>query len=158
MLGVATEHQSTLANNMTEVRRSAIVPHSAEQMFELVNDIERYPEFLPWCTRATVHEREAESVRATLVLAKGPLHQQFSTRNTLIPGRSIEVYLVEGPFRHLYGRWRFDPIQGGGCQVTFRLDFEFKNKLIQHSFGRIFEHVANTLVKAFCERAREVFA
>lgn len=138
---------------MTSIKRTALVPYSPAQMFALVNDIERYPEFLPWCRQARVLSRDGERVQASLTVAKGPLHYQFSTANTLQPDTRIDMQLLEGPFRSLHGVWRFVPIPGGGCQVDLALEFEFHNRILHRTMGRLFEEIAGTLVDAFCRRA-----
>ncbi len=123
-------------------------------MYALVNDIEDYPSFLPWCSKATVHQSDPESLRATLVLKKGPLSHELTTVNSMQPDECIEMRLHEGPFRHLLGTWRFVPIGDSGCEVRLDMDFEFKNHWLEKTIGRVFEEIANTLVDAFCSRAR----
>lgn len=142
---------------MPSVSRNALVPYAAERMYALVNDIERYPEFLPGCTKATVHSRDEDEVRASISLRKGGIEKSFTTHNRLQPGKMIEVRLVEGPFRHLQGFWRFQPLSADACKVTLDLDFEFSGKMVGLAFGPVFHQVANTLVDSFCKRATQLY-
>jgi ribosome-associated toxin RatA of RatAB toxin-antitoxin module len=139
---------------MRKVRRSALVPYTAEEMFRLVDDVEAYPEFLPWCNDATVESRSGDIVVATLELHKGSVSKHFTTRNTRHEFEAIELALVDGPFRQLDGGWRFRDINGNGCEVSLELEFEFDSKLVDMMFGGFFESTLETLVDAFTQRAR----
>ena len=142
---------------VTTIHRSALVPHSPEQMFALVDDIERYPEFLPWCRSAREISRDEDEVVASLDLAKGSVHKTFTTRNRLQPGKMIEMRLVDGPFRHLEGFWRFDRLQGDACRISLDLEFEFSSKLVGLAIAPVFNPVANSLVDAFVQRANRLY-
>ncbi len=142
---------------MREVRRSALLPYSAEQMYVLVTDVERYPEFLPWCTAAVVLSDEGIAVTVRLGLARGLVRASFTTRNSLDPGRSVEMRLVEGPFRFLEGRWDFLPIATAGTRADLRVRFETSGLLGALALGKAFEDACNQLVDAFGRRAREVY-
>ncbi|MEW6354554.1 MAG: type II toxin-antitoxin system RatA family toxin [Pseudomonadota bacterium] len=142
---------------MTTISKSALVPYAAGDMYALVDDIESYPRFLPWCTAARVLSRDEDEVRAVLELTRGGLHKAFTTCNRLQKNKMIELRLVEGPFRHLEGFWRFTPLSDASCKVSLDLDFEFSNKLAGLVFGPVFNQVANTLVDAFCKRAADVY-
>jgi ribosome-associated toxin RatA of RatAB toxin-antitoxin module len=126
-------------------------------MFVLVDDVEAYPEFLPWCNDAEVRNRTDNIVDATLELHKGSLSNHFTTRNTRREFETIELELIGGPFRHLQGGWRFTEIGQEGCKVALELEFEFENKLIDMMFGAFFEDTCNSLVDAFTKRAHVVF-
>jgi len=126
-------------------------------MFVLVDDVEAYPEFLPWCNDTEVHNRTDDTVDATLELHKGSLSNHFTTRNTRREFESIELELIGGPFRQLQGGWQFTEIGEEGCKVTLELEFEFENKLIDMMFGAFFEDTCNSLVDAFTKRAQVVF-
>ncbi len=143
---------------MKVVERSAIVPFSAAQMFSLVNDVARYPEFLPWCIGAAVEDVAADERLASLKVARGVLKTHFTTRNRLMPEREILMDLVDGPFRNLAGRWRFESIGERGSRVSFRVEFEFKNPLTAAAFNAIFESLCGTIVDAFVKRARKIYA
>lgn len=142
---------------MPSIRRSALVPYSTRQMFELVNDIESYPAFLPWCRRARITSREPMRLTATIEIAKGPLARQFATRNTLVQDRRIDMQLLHGPFRSLHGSWSFSEDHSGLCHVAFGLDFEYSSTLIAATLGPLFEHAADRLVQSFCKRAEELY-
>lgn len=142
---------------MPVVNRSALVPHCAAEMYALVADIERYPEFLPWCSNATVHSLRGSEVEASLEIARGPVRKSFRTRNTLHPRRLIEMSLVAGPFERLDGEWRFVPFVRGGCRVSLRLEFAFSSRVMQTMLSPVFSEIADSLVDAFCRRARQQY-
>lgn len=135
-----------------------MVTQSAEQMFNLVNDVESYPEFMPWCSGARVLESNDEQVLASLELNKGGLTRWFTTRNTLDFPHRLDMDLVKGPFRHLDGGWRFRDIDDAGSEVLLDIEFEFDSFLIDLTFGHFFEQTCNTLVDAFVKRAAVVYA
>lgn len=143
---------------MRKVRRSALVQHSASDMFSLVEDIESYPGFLPWCKSAVIHSRDNDVVEATLELQRGELSKHFRTRNSATGNESIEMTLVDGPFRHLAGRWTFTQLGEAGSKVELDLDFEFSSSVVDVLFGPFFEETCNSLVDAFTRRADDVFA
>jgi len=126
-------------------------------MFTLVDDVEAYPEFLPWCNDTEVHKRTDNVVDATLELHKGSLSNHFTTRNTRHEFESIEIALIGGPFRQLQGGWRFTEIGEEGCKVTLELEFAFENMFIDMMFGALFEDTCNSLVDAFTKRAQVVY-
>jgi len=143
---------------MPTISRHAIVPYTPEQMFRLVDDVEAYPAFLPWCAAAKEISREGDVVTGCVELAKGGIHKAFTTRNLLTPPQRIEMSLVEGPFRHLHLHWLFQPLKGGeACKVMLELDYEFSSRLVSMAIGPVFNTVANSLVDAFVERARKVY-
>lgn len=142
---------------MRKVNRSALVPYSAQEMFGLVDDIESYPEFLPWCSQASVDERVGDTVIATLELHKGAMRRRFTTRNTRSEHNAIDIALVGGPFRRLAGGWRFRELGDGGSKVSLELEFAFDSKLVDMAFGPFFEDTCNSLVDAFTRRAVEVY-
>ncbi len=143
---------------MRKVSRNAIVPYTARQMFTLVDDIEAYPDFLPWCEATIIHERHADSVEASIELRKGALKKQFRTRNTNHAYKTIDMALVDGPFRTLDGGWRFDDLGKSGCKVSLDLEFELQGRLMDAMLGPFFEEICNRLVDAFTRRAREIYA
>lgn len=142
---------------MPNIHKSALVPYSATQMFALVDDIESYQQFLPWCRNSQVLSRGADEVRATIEIAHGSLRKAFTTRNRLQPGKMIEMRLEKGPFRHLEGFWRFDTLGESASKVSFDLDFEFSNRLVGLAMGPVFSQIANSLVDAFGKRAVQVY-
>jgi ribosome-associated toxin RatA of RatAB toxin-antitoxin module len=141
---------------MTIIKHKAEVIYSPEQMYSLVNAVENYPEFLPWCKAVDVLSQTPDEIQATLHLARGGLHKSFTTRNRLQPGKMIEVTLVAGPFKHLQGVWLFEALPQGS-RVSLNLDFEFSNKLLSLAVGPLFQQIANTLVDSFCKRAAQLY-
>ena len=148
---------------MTTIKRSALVMHAPEKMYQLVNDVASYPQFLPWCSDARVLESSAEQMLASIELHKGALRKRFTTRNTLSPGEAIELQLVDGPFRSLHGLWRFVPLGGGGaasargCKVALEIEFEFDNALLGRLVGPLFTQICSGLVDAFVARAEQLY-
>jgi ribosome-associated toxin RatA of RatAB toxin-antitoxin module len=140
------------------VERSAIVPFTPAQMFDLVNDVARYPEFLPWCSASSVEERSATMRIASLSIERGVLRSTFTTRNRLQRHTEILMELIDGPFRNLSGQWRFNAIGAQGARVSFRVEFEFRNPLTALAFNSVFESLCGTMVDAFAARAREIYA
>ena len=139
------------------VKRIALVPYSGSEMFKLVDDIEAYPQFLPWCTSAEILDRTSNTVEATLELTKGTTSKAFTTRNTLIADTSIAIELLGGPFRCLSGGWCFELLGADGCKVTLDLEFEFENRVVDMMIGSFFEETCKSLVKAFTDRAEQVY-
>ena len=137
------------------IKREMIVPYSAEAMFKLINQIENYPQFLPWCRHARILEQNAQEIKATLVLAKGGLHKAFTTCNHLTPYHRIAISLIDGPFKQLEGQWQFDAINAQECHIHFELSFEFSTKLLALMFGPVFQQATNTLVDAFQQEANK---
>ncbi len=142
---------------MNVLKRSAIVPFTCRQMFELVNNIEEYPRFLPWCHRSHIVSRTDTEVVATLEIAWKGIHKSFSTRNKLQPYDRVEIELVNGPLQRLDGVWQFVALDEHACKVLLDLEFEFAGGFIDRFFQPVFQHIANTLVDAFCKRAREIY-
>ena len=142
---------------MNQVRRTAIVPFSADQMYALVNDIESYPEFLPWCSDARVLTRQDDTLTASVSMALGRIRHTFTTANTMQPGRQIAVRLLSGPFRHLEGTWNLTPAGEHACEIRLEMQFEFKNRLLELSFAKVFSQIVNSLVSAFTRRAGQIY-
>ena len=124
-------------------------------MYALINDIERYPEFVPWCAAARVDSRKDGEVVATLNIKRGPLRAEFTTRNLLEPDRRVLMQFVSGPFRVLEGLWTLSPLGELGCRVELEMRFEFANRVAGTLFEPLFEDTAASLVDAFVKRARE---
>jgi len=143
---------------MPKITRTALVSHTPEQMFELVNNFASYPEFLPWCSGARVISATEQEIIGELQIQKGSIRQQFATRNTLFPPHRIDLSLVSGPFRSLSGNWRFDAAGDSGCRVQLELEFEFSGRIIAMAIGAVFSQIAGSLVDAFCERADRLYA
>jgi len=139
------------------VNRSALIPYSAGQMYALVEDFLAYPDFLPWCTGAILHSRDAETIEASLELQRSGIRKSFRTRNTLQPGIAMDIALVGGPFRHLAGSWQFQQLGEDGSKVSLQLDFEFENRVTDTLFGRYFESTCNSLIDSFTQRAHSIY-
>jgi ribosome-associated toxin RatA of RatAB toxin-antitoxin module len=142
---------------MANVCTSVCVNYTAMEMYDLVNDVQAYPTYLPMCKAVKLHSKSPTNLRATITLAKGKIKLSFTTDNSMEEGRGIHMKLVEGPFKQLRGSWRFEPIPAGGCEATFRLDFEFANALLGMAFGGFFKEVAETMVDAFCTQAAKKY-
>ncbi|MCX4191009.1 type II toxin-antitoxin system RatA family toxin [Methylophaga sp. OBS1] len=143
---------------MTTITRSALVMYTPDQMFDLVNDVEAYPRFLPWCKGSRIINKNEDVICAALDIAKGGIHHEFSTRNVLDHGNAIRIELIDGPFRHLEGHWQFKPIgDNQGCRVQLDMDFEFSTRLLDLALGPVFTQISGSLVDAFCKRAQEIY-
>lgn len=140
-----------------EIKRTALVLHSAMDMFRLVQDVPAYPEFLSWCVSAEVHEQSPEHQLASLVVKVSGITQAFTTRNRLVPGERLTLALVDGPFRHLSGEWLFDTLGTQGSKVTLILSFDFSSRVISSAFRRGFTRIADRLVLEFSKRADDVY-
>jgi ribosome-associated toxin RatA of RatAB toxin-antitoxin module len=142
---------------MKEISRSAIVEHSAEKMYALVDDIESYPRFLPWCREARVEELDGRK-RATLTAGLRGLRQSFTTLNENQPSSSIQMRLVEGPFKEFVAAWRFRPLNHDACEIAFSLRYEFASRTLGKLLEPLFDEIADTMVDAFTRRADELHA
>ena len=142
---------------MINIQKSLLVPYTASQMFALVDAVERYPEFLPWCGSTTLLQRDAQITRATLEINFHGIRQRFTTENPKSEPAWMEIKLVEGPFRSLEGSWRFTELGGHGCKIDFNMRYEFASRLLEKLVGPVFSHIANTLADAFVKRAKKVY-
>lgn len=142
---------------MTTINKSALVPYSPAQMFDLVDNIEAYPEFLPWCSSTRVISRDDDLVRATIELSRGGVEKAFTTANRNQKNKMIEIRLVDGPFKRLDGFWRFDALGDDGCKISLDLEFEFSSRMLGMVVGPVFSQIANSLVDAFHKRAKDVY-
>jgi len=142
---------------MKHVSRSALMPFTSMQMFDVVNDVARYQEFLPWCSASDILSKDAGVMLARLTIAKGGVSQQFTTRNTFTEPDAIDLHLVDGPFSTLDGRWRFQALGVDGCKIEMSLRFEMNSRILGAMLGKVFEQAADTLVDAFCRRAEQLY-
>ena len=142
---------------MTVVQKSALVKFSAQQIFELVNNIEDYPKFLPWCSGSRIINRSDEIVEAELMISKGGFKKAFSTRNKIDDGGVITVSLLDGPFSYLEGVWTFMPLRADASKISLDLEFEMSGKLASLAFGVVFNQICNTMVSSFTDRAKQVY-
>ncbi len=139
---------------MKRISRSAIVERSAQQLYALVEDIERYPQFLPWCLAARVRERAPGRTVATLTVGVPGVAQSFTTENSNSPHRSIEMRLLEGPFRRFAAAWRFTPLGARAAKIEFALEYEFANDVAARALEPVFDRIADSMVEAFTRRAQ----
>jgi len=142
---------------MPVINKSALVPYTALEMYSLVDDIEAYPAFLPWCGGSEVIERDEDEVKASILLSRSGIKKHFTTLNRLQHGKMIEMRLVEGPFKHLEGFWRFETLNESASKIMFDIEFEFSNKLLAMTVGPVFSQITSTMVDAFTTRAAEVY-
>jgi len=140
-----------------EISRSALLPYPARSIYDIVNTVEAYPEFLPWCGGTELHSADETSMEASIKISVAGVQQWFRTRNSMVPGESIEINLVDGPFKRLQGHWSFFPLDAEGCKIELVLAFEFKRGLAAAVIGPAFTRIANTLVDSFCQRAHELY-
>lgn len=142
---------------MPIIHRTAIVPYSEAQMYDLVNDIARYQEFVPYCTSSTVHEKTVDEIRATLTLSAKGFEKSFTTLNRLQKNSMMEIQLIDGPFKQLEGFWKFEKRDDVHSEVILDLEFELSNRIFAMMFGPVFQQVAGSLVDAFVKRAEEIY-
>lgn len=142
---------------MPEVSRSVLVGFTPEQMFGLVDAVEEYPRFLPWCGGATVLHRDEHITRAAILINYHGIRQGFTTDNAKRAPAEMLIRLIEGPFRSLDGSWRFTRLAGRGCKVELSLRYEFSSRILERVVGPVFNHIADTLVDAFARRAEQVY-
>ncbi len=142
---------------MAVVHKTVLINFSAEQMFKLVDRVEDYPEFLPWCGGVDVDERQGNKLRAKLKINYHGLKQSFTTENTNVPPSSMTMHLVEGPFKHFEARWNFKPLREDACKIEFDMQYEFSNRILETVIGPVFSMIANSFVDSFCKRAEIVY-
>ena len=140
-----------------KITRSALVTHSAMDMYKLVEGVPFYPQFLSWCTSTLVHEQNDEFQKASLTVVVAGIKQSFTTVNTLDHGERVEMKLFEGPFKNLQGEWRFKQLGDDGCKISLELDFEMNSGPMSNLFGKGFGKIADRLVDDFCKRAERVY-
>lgn len=142
---------------MPHIEKSALVPYSAASMFSLVDAVERYPEFLPWCAGTTLRARDAGKTVARIDVDFRGVKQSFTTENTKMGSEKMEMQLIEGPFREFAGTWRFTPLGDAGCKVIFELDYTLANALLESALGGVFGVIANTMIERFVARAEVLY-
>ncbi|WP_375321115.1 SRPBCC family protein [Aliivibrio logei] len=142
---------------MPQVSRSALVPFSAKQMYDLVNDVASYPRFLPGCSGSKIIEQTEGAMVASVDVAKAGIKKTFTTKNTLVDSQVIGMNLVDGPFKSLTGGWHFIALDETACKVELKLEFEFSNALVAMAFGKVFQELTNNMVNSFTQRAKQVY-
>ena len=142
---------------MSEISRSALLMYSAEEMFQLVNDVNAYPDFLSGCVAANIISSDSEKLTASLQISKCGINKTFTTENTITENELISMKLINGPFKYLYGNWVFLALDEQACKVSLNLSFEFSSKLVELTFGRIFTELTGSMIKSFSDRAKIVY-
>jgi ribosome-associated toxin RatA of RatAB toxin-antitoxin module len=142
---------------MAEIEKSVLVSHSASRMFALVDAVEDYPKFLPWCGGSSVNPQDDRVTHATVMIDYHHVKHSFTTENTRQVAELIEMKLLDGPFEHLDGRWRFVSLSEDACKVEFRLHYTFSHKILEKLVGPVFFIIANSFVDAFVQRAEQVY-
>jgi ribosome-associated toxin RatA of RatAB toxin-antitoxin module len=142
---------------MPLVERSALVSHSSERMYGLVNDVDRYQEFLPWCGGSKVLERGDDHMLASVTMAFHGLHKTFVTRNVLSPFEQVSMLLVEGPFETLHGDWYFKHLTESACKIEFKVEYSFANRLLSSLVGPVFKSMCDSMVDSFSQRANSLY-
>jgi len=142
---------------MSSISKSALVPYRAEQMYKLVDNVPDYPQFLPWCGGAEEISRNDDEVKASVLISHSGINKSFTTRNRLQKNKMIEMELVNGPFKHLHGFWRFEALSDTACKVSLDLEYEFSSKLLGLVVGPVFNQIANSMVDSFCQRADTLY-
>lgn len=142
---------------MKRIARSAIVEHAAAAVYAIVEDIESYPEFLPWCYAARVHERQSGRTVATLTVGMRAIRQSFTTENVNRPGESIDLQLVKGPFKKFAAAWRFTPLGTHAAKIEFSMEYEFSSRALGKALEPLFDKMADTMVGAFSRRADQLY-
>ena len=142
---------------MPQIEKSALVMYSTKEMFDLVNDVEAYPQFLPNCSDSKIVSQHNNNMTASLEISKAGIKKWFTTENTFMDEQTVQLRLVDGPFKTLKGRWHFQALDKKACKVELKLEFEFSSKLIELAFGKIFNDVAKNMVSAFTLRAKDVY-
>lgn len=142
---------------MAQVKKTVLIHHSAERMFVLVDDVKKYPEFLPWCSGVDLIQQDDSMTSATLHIAYHGLQQNFTTENHKTFPQLMDIKLVNGPFRHLEGVWRFIELNAQACKIEFELNYEFSSHLLEKIIAPVFSHIANTFVDSFVARADIIY-
>ena len=142
---------------MPTINRSALVMHSVEQMYDLINDVLSYPNFLPDCSDSKIVEQSGDQMTASLLVNKGGIKKWFTTKNVLTKNKSVKLQLVDGPFKQLSGNWVLTALSEDACKISLELEYEFSSKVFDITFGRVFNGIANNMVQAFTQRAKEVY-
>lgn len=141
---------------MPIIQQTLEVPYNVSEMYALVNDINAYSKFLPWCTESKIIKQTEDTIRAKLTLRGGGISKSFTTANHLQKDKRVKINLVDGPFRHMEGFWAFEPTENG-CKVRLNLEFEFNSHLLAIAFSPVFEKIAHSLTQAFSDRAKQIY-
>ena len=139
------------------VKKSIIVPHTPAQMYSLVSDIAHYPDYLPWCPKTVIKDQTETNVVASVYIEYLKIKTHFTTQNVYVLDKSINMYLVDGPFKELVGTWLFTPLGNDCCKIDFRLQYKFSNIVIEKLIGPVFEFVSKNIVDCFVKQAKKQY-
>jgi ribosome-associated toxin RatA of RatAB toxin-antitoxin module len=142
---------------MAQVDKTVLVEYGCDQMFSLVRDVEQYPKFLPWCSGAAVQPGNGDAIRASIDIDYHGVRTSFATENVYRAPSDIEMRLLQGPFKHLHGTWKFTALGDTACKIQLRLMYEFSNRILEKLVGPVFGYIANSLVDAFVKRAEQLY-
>ncbi len=142
---------------MAVVEKTVLVNHSSEKMYHLVDQVENYPKFLPWCGGSELHLRTIDTTEATIHIDYHSIKQSFTTKNYNKPYEMIEIKLLKGPFKQLHGSWQFIQLNASACKIIFNLHYEFSSRILEKILGPVFNHIANTFVDAFINQAEILY-
>ena len=142
---------------MPAINRSALVMHSVEDMYKLINDVLSYPKFVPDCSDSKVISETETEMTAALLVSKGGLKKWFTTKNTYSSNQEVLLHLVDGPFKKLTGKWNLTELSEDACKISLELEYEFSSRMFDLAFGKAFNHMANNMVQAFTQRAKGVY-
>ncbi|MBF0447498.1 MAG: type II toxin-antitoxin system RatA family toxin [Magnetococcales bacterium] len=142
---------------MAKRTSSTRVPYTAQQMYDLVVDMDRYPEFIPWLAKSRKYDETPDHFMSEMTISFKGLRENFKTRDVVVPGKKITISNVSGPFQHLESEWRFSDAPNGGCDIDFFIDFRFKSRLIELALGPVFGEASKRMVDAFKTRADEIY-
>jgi len=142
---------------MKKITRSVLLNYSAQQMYDVVNDVAAYPQFLPWCGGVQILQQTEQDLKASILIEKLGIRQAFSTHNHMLPAERIEMRLIDGPFSHLQGEWCFKALDTQACKVNFEIEFEVSSGLLNMALSALFEQISNTMVDSFITRAKTLY-
>jgi len=146
-----------LGGAMPTISRSALVMFSVDQMYQLINDVLAYPKFIPDCGDSKIISQNENVMTAALLVSKGGLKKWFTTENTMVSNKEVQMSLVDGPFKQLVGSWQLTELSEEACKISLDLEYEFSSKVFDLAFGRVFNGIANNMVQAFTQRAKVVY-
>lgn len=142
---------------MHKIEKTVLVPYSCEQMFALVSDVAKYPDFLPWCGGSSVHSSDDQGMQASVVISFAGIKQTFTTDNKHDYPHNIQVNLVKGPFSALTGNWQFQALGADACKVIYTMQYEFSSRALETIIGPVFNRIANSFIDSFTKRAQEIY-
>ena len=156
-MALAAPARAMIPHYMADVHKSVLLGHSAEQMYNLVTQVEDYPKFLPWCGGVEVFEQTETMLDAKIYIHFNGIKQYFHTRNTQERPTKIDMVFEDGPFKTFSGSWRFTPLREDACKIEFDMEYEFSSRILEGVIGPVFSMIANSFVDSFCKRAEQIY-